>query len=302
MLPNPLNRIRPIVDAEGKPTQLMQIFSEEIRAWGYSPNITGNITFDGAGQRIIGNFGGAVMTDRVLVQTSIPNGLTFWTVIPNGSGTGSGFSAANSSDVTQASVAVTRISATEMLISSTRTGAASYLPIQWATSGISRLELDVTGNFGPLADNAYTCGESGFRFSAFWGANGTIQTSDIRTKTDVADCILGLDFINYLEPISYKFIVGGNDVTPGETETDEPIITPRPGVRTHWGFSAQHVKQIANIFGIDFGAHVLADIADPDSQQGLRMDQFIAPIVKAIQEISIKQDEILARLEALENE
>jgi hypothetical protein len=299
LLPNPLSQFRQIVDNTGKPTQLMQLYTEQLKAWGYAPNITGNITFDGTSQFIYGDF---TTTSRVMVQSNVTNGQTFWAVMPNGTSNSSGFSAFNSSTTSSSAVAVLRADLTVATLSSTRTGAAPYVPWQIATGGASRIEIDTTGNIKPLADNAYTNGGAGLRWSAVWAANGTIQTSDIRTKTDVEDCILGLDFINYLEPISYKFIEGGNDVTPGETEADDPIITPRAGVRTHWGFSAQHIKQIADIFAIDFGAHVLADINDPDSLQGLRMDQFIAPVVKAIQEISIKQDEIIARLEALEND
>ena len=35
--------------------------------------------------------------------------------------------------------------------------------------------------------------------------NGTINTSDERLKKDIQDSDLGLDFINKLRPVSYKF-------------------------------------------------------------------------------------------------
>lgn len=298
---NPLSRTRAIVDNEGNPTQLMQIFSEKIKSWMGNPEVIGSITFSGIGSRIYGDFSSAIPSSRTIFQTTAANSVTRVDAAPSGSATVAVLGVFNSSAPNNASWGRLAITSSEVRIESTISGAGSYLPIYFYTSSAARLSIDLSGNFAPLVDNAYTCGKSGMRFSEFWGANGTIQTSDIRTKTDVNDCVLGLDFINYLEPISYKFIVGGNDVTPGETEADDPIVTPRAGVRTHWGFSAQHVKQIADIFAIDFGAHVLADVNDPESQQGLRMDQFIAPIVKAIQEISEKQDEILFRIEALEN-
>ena len=38
--------------------------------------------------------------------------------------------------------------------------------------------------------------------------------------------------------------------------------------------------------GRDFAGHILADPADPQSEQGLRYDAFIAPLVKAVQELA----------------
>lgn len=301
---NPLSRHRAIVDADGKPTQLMQLFSEEITrlAPSDSPTITTSITFAGYGVRIYGDFSNANASDRVLFQTSTANSATRIDAVPSGTSTTATIGALNSSAANNCAWARLSITSSEARVESLILGAASYLPLNLHTSGVPRLQIDTSGNCKPLADNAYTCGASGLRFSEFWGANGTIQTSDVRTKTNIEESVLGLDFINYLEPISYKFIVGGNDVAPGASEADEPIVTPRPGVRTHWGFSAQHVKQIADIFGVDFGGHILSDINDPESQQGLRMDQFIAPLVKAIQEQSVIIDQLNARIEALENE
>jgi hypothetical protein len=59
---------------------------------------------------------------------------------------------------------------------------------------------------------------------------------------------------------------------------------PSPVTRTHWGFIAQEVKQAVDAADVDFGGWVLTDKDDPDSQQALRYDQFIAPLTKALQE------------------
>jgi hypothetical protein len=40
--------------------------------------------------------------------------------------------------------------------------------------------------------------------------------------------------------------------------------------------------------GVDFGGWVLTDKENPDSQHALRYDQFIAPLIKAVQELSAK--------------
>jgi hypothetical protein len=45
--------------------------------------------------------------------------------------------------------------------------------------------------------------------------------------------------------------------------------------------------------GVDFGGWILTDVNDPDSAQGLRYHQFIAPLTKALQEA-------IAKIETLE--
>ncbi len=137
----------------------------------------------------------------------------------------------------------------------------------------------VAATFRPATDNAMTLGGSGARWSAVWAATGTIQTSDIRQKTDIAPSDLGLDFICALEPVKYRWIVGGNEAG-----------APRPGRRTHYGLLAQQVQAV--LAGADFAGHILADPADPDSEQGLRYDAFIAPLISAVQELASRIDQL----------
>jgi Chaperone of endosialidase len=184
------------------------------------------------------------------------------------------------------------------------TGAAASIPTDaWAVQS--------TGNFTPITDNAVSLGQPGLRTSTVWSANGTIQTSDAREKTDITPSVLGLDFVNALRPVSYKWKVGGNgiirqayigadgeEISEGEPIPDDAmpgrIITrAKPGTRTHWGLIAQEVKETCDALNVDFGGWVLSDVADPDSQQALRYDQFVGPLIKAVQELT-------ARIEILE--
>jgi len=73
--------------------------------------------------------------------------------------------------------------------------------------------------------------------------------------------------------VKYRWIVGGK-------AGDEP----RPGRRSHYGLLAQEVQ--AALAGKDFAGHILADPADPDSEQGLRYDAFLAPLIAATQELA----------------
>jgi hypothetical protein len=170
----------------------------------------------------------------------------------------------------------------------------------YVTAGFSAYGATIGGVVRPLSDNSYTLGFSTGRWTEVWATNGTIQTSDSRLKTDINNSILGLDFINQLRPVSYKWIIGYNEQE--KTDDPNPSVTPYPGVRDHYGFISQEVKSALDIVGCDsFAGWVLADKDDPDSQQSLRYTEFIAPIVKAVQELSLKLDALDARISALES-
>lgn len=182
---------------------------------------------------------------------------------------------------------------------------------------VDRLLLNEAGHLMPLTDNAYACGTNGFRWSSFWGANATIQTSDARAKCEIADSTLGLDWVMSLRPVSYKFVEGGkravrqvyrdaegNEVPEGVPISDgasaaEIITESVLGRRTHWGFLAQEVKASLPD-GVDFGGWVLTNSDDPESEQGLRYEELIAPLVKALQEAVVQVRDLQARVMTLE--
>jgi hypothetical protein len=151
----------------------------------------------------------------------------------------------------------------------------------------TRLTMVSNGTLQPGADNTQQLGASGVRWASVWAANGTIQTSDQREKLNVTPSTLGLEFINSLRPVSFNWRVGHNEVV-GAAEDGTPITCAKPGNRTHWGLIAQEVKATCNALNVDFGGWVLSDAADPDSQQALRYDQFVAPLIKAVQELTAR--------------
>lgn len=261
-----------------------------------NPTVTGSMTFSGSGARIEGLFSGFPVINRTLFETQALNTNTSVGAIPNGTATSSNFSAFNSSDPDNAALINISASSTGCSVNSTVTGLASYIPLSFGAGGTGRFQLETAGNFIPSTDNAYSIGKSGARATSIWAANGTIQTSDERTKTEVNDSVLGLEFINALRPVSYKFLVGGNTVIPPEEEGGEPTIVPRPGERTHWGLIAQEVKEVCDLAGVDFGGWILTNKDDPDSQQGLRYDQFISVLIKAVQQLSARVEDLESQI------
>lgn len=71
------------------------------------------------------------------------------------------------------------------------------------------------------------------------------------------------------------------------------VPVARPGRRQHFGLLAQDVRAAAEAAGVDFGGLVQVDPSDPASELALRYDQFVAPLIAAVQELS-------ARVRALE--
>jgi hypothetical protein len=131
------------------------------------------------------------------------------------------------------------------------------------------------------------------------GTGGSvIGTSDQRAKNTIENSNLGLDFICALRPVSYKYNEGKSYIPEGGTYKD---VVQLPGTRRHYGLIAQEVKQ-ALPAGLDFGGWVLHDAADSDSTQGLRYDEFIAPLVKAVQELKAETVRLQNEIKVLQGQ
>lgn len=171
-------------------------------------------------------------------------------------------------------------------------------PVISAYSSAGDVNVDLTlsptgasGAVAPFVDNTTSLGKSTKRWASVWAANGTIQTSDEREKTEIQKSKLGLEFINSLNPVSYKFKVGRNEVVEKDENGLPTKIQSIPGERTHFGLLAQEVK-LALPKELDFGGWILTDKNDSESQQGLRYEEFIAPIIKAVQELSAEVEKL----------
>jgi hypothetical protein len=149
------------------------------------------------------------------------------------------------------------------------------------------------GNLGSLS----------VKWGTVYATNGTIQTSDARLKTDITDSTLGLDFIEKLRPVHYKWIDGGPTFNPNPKSDDEIILGNTEVKRLHFGLIAQEVKQAVDESGVeDFGGWVLEKLDDPESSQGLNYGEFVSPLIKAVQELSAKVSTLEARITQLENQ
>lgn len=154
----------------------------------------------------------------------------------------------------------------------------------------------------PYTSSGLSLGTSSYLWSDVYAANGTIQTSDEKDKMDIVPIDDRIkNFILTLDPVSYKMKAG----TSG---------------RTHYGFTAQSVKEKMDALGIsssEFAGYIEFDkkhnvtctvkVIDPETGEerdeevemseplldehgnpvkgyGLRYEEFVSPLIAVVQE------------------
>ena len=136
--------------------------------------------------------------------------------------------------------------------------------------GEERMRITSNGHLEPGGNNAYNLGSASLRWSVVFTSN-SVNVSDETLKTDIQDCDLGIDSINTLKPKSFKM----KDLEEKHSDYD----------KKHYGLIAQDLKD---------GKFKDSVYGDKDGEYGLAYNDLIAPMIKAVQELS-------AKVEALES-
>ena len=169
-------------------------------------------------------------------------------------------------------------------------------------------------------------------------AYGAVQDrSDARDKTDIRDTLLGLDFIKSLRPVDFRWDMRDDYFDKEEyqedelrtrqvlnpdyvPESDEPefideeytetvtkerlVAVAKDGSRSrdrfHHGLIAQEVKAAADAQGVDFAGYQDHSINGGLDVLSIGYTEMIAPLIKAVQELSAENAELKTRLDALE--
>jgi hypothetical protein len=132
--------------------------------------------------------------------------------------------------------------------------------------------VSASGHIVPGLPDIYNIGSADLPWNNIYANNGTINTSDETKKENIVTSDLGLDFINELTPISYRFISGS---------------------RTHYGLGAQSVETTLELVGkdsMDFAGLITG------SNYALRYHEFISPMIRAIQELTNKVTQLEAQI------
>lgn len=153
----------------------------------------------------------------------------------------------------------------------------------------------------PETDGATDFGAATKRWKDIYATNNVIQTSDARQKSDVADTRLGLEFVRALRPREFKRIDGDSG-------------------RLHHGFIAQELEEsmgALDVSDMEFAGFIRSPVIElvPDEDWepafgdteenrplieketgeytlGIREGQLIAPLVKAVQELTEKLERL----------
>jgi hypothetical protein len=153
---------------------------------------------------------------------------------------------------------------------------------------------------------------------------GTVQNrSDARDKTDVENTALGIEFINGLRPVSGRWNLRDDyytftEVDTGEKDENGHAITrtevtfdeegykaeSKKRNRLHQWFISQEVLALLEKMGLnpdDYGLLQHGSVNAGEDVYTLGYDEFIPPVVKAIQDCWTRMDEIESRVAALES-
>lgn len=113
--------------------------------------------------------------------------------------------------------------------------------------------------------------------------------SDARIKKDVQDSNVGLDFVNSLRPVSFKWNEAAQDM----------------GIGTRYGLIAQEVQSALSAVGapddlalVTHDQSLDRDIEPGDDMSGIRhidYDQLVPVLIKALQELSARVEELESR-------
>ena len=118
----------------------------------------------------------------------------------------------------------------------------------------------------------FWCSEDG---GALVYGGSFISTSDRRFKKDIKTINIGLDFINKLNPVSFKW---KKDKIKGETR---------------YGFIAQEVEETMNFFNMKEEDYLLVDYNQETDKYSLNYTEFISPIIKSIQDVYVDYNQKL---------
>ena len=120
-------------------------------------------------------------------------------------------------------------------------------------------------------------------------------TSDARFKENLKDNVIGIDFIMGLKPLTYNFNTKKLDLFQRDSTIHSREHYQKLYDISRIGFLAQEVEALSDSLGFDFHG-VYRPQSDKDIY-GLRYSEFIAPIVKAIQEQQIILEQQIATIE-----
>ena len=142
-------------------------------------------------------------------------------------------------------------------------------------------------------NNTFTFGKSGSQVTNQFDSNANFsQSSDERLKTNIEDNDLGLDFINELKTKTYNWLPS-NEVPKELSNHYNEENTKNTDVKMY-GMLAQEVKAAMDKHG---NPEFTGWMENSDGSQNVSREMFIIPLIKAVQELTKKVEELEAKLD-----
>ena len=137
--------------------------------------------------------------------------------------------------------------------------------IYFYTNNLSRWYISPLGNLNPTANGQYDIGTTVNRVRTIYAVNA-LNTSDYRLKENIKTSDLGLDFISKLNPVKFTFKEFKNE-------------------RMRYGLIAQEVNSVLDSLDMEYNDFNGIDYDKEEDIWSIGYIEFIAPMIKAIQEL-----------------
>jgi hypothetical protein len=134
--------------------------------------------------------------------------------------------------------------------------------------------------------------------------------SDKRDKNDIEPLTLGLEFINKLEPVTYRWDKRAKYINKSylSLEPDDPDFVDfnnvvHDGTHTepqlHAGLLAQDVEEVEQAYGFDKEdlTALVTSLSGDGKQYSLSYSKFVPMLIKSIQELSAEVEELKSKLD-----
>jgi len=163
------------------------------------------------------------------------------------------------------------------------------------TAAVDTAEAVIIGHSVQGASSYTTLGYGGNDIRAAHGNITWATVSDERVKKDIEDSTVGLAFINDLRPVTFNYKNKG-DLPENFRDYEEGSTEVYKNSKSQHGFIAQEVKAAIDKHSDIKDGFSMWDDNDPAGQQRVGETAVIPVLVKAVQELSAKVEELKAQI------